>query len=132
VSAIKPTLEWGKKNDPAAAVSAYEVQVIGGRQQFRLYPDGKKHFNDIPFPPLDSTFVSGGEWSELPEMVGKELHLKINRAADATVETKRIKVFQYHADVEDEVCTWSTILDSSRRGKQQMSLVTARFGQTTI
>ena len=44
-------------------------------------------------------------------MVGKELHLKINQAADATVETKRIKVFQYHADVEDEVCTWDTIDD---------------------
>jgi hypothetical protein len=105
------TFEWGKKNGPAAAVSAYEVQVISGRQQFRVYPDGKKHFNDIPFPPLDSTFVSGGEWSELPEMVGKELHLKINQAADATVATKRIKVFQYHADVEDEVCSWDTVDD---------------------
>jgi hypothetical protein len=105
------TFEWGKKNNPAAAASAYEVQVIDGQQQFRLYPDGKKRFNDIPFPPLDSTFVSGGEWSELPEMVGKELHLKINQAADATIETKRIKVFQYHADVEDQVCTWDTIDD---------------------
>jgi hypothetical protein len=105
------TFEWGKKNNPAAAVSAYEVQVIDGRQQFRVYPDGKKRFSDIPFPPLDSTFISGGEWSELPEMVGKELHLKINQAADATVETKRIKVFQYHADVEDEVCTWDTVDD---------------------
>lgn len=105
------TFEWGKKNKPAAVVSAYEVQVINGRQQFRLYPDGKNHFNDIPFPNLASTFVSGGEWSELPEMVGKELHLKIKQAAETIIETKRVKVFQYHADVEDQVCTWDTIDD---------------------
>jgi hypothetical protein len=105
------TFEWGKQDDPPAEISAYEVQVIDGRQQFRLYPDGKKHFSDLPFANLESTFVSGGEWSELPEMVGKELHLKINQAADAVIETKQIKVFQYHADVEDQVCTWDTIDD---------------------
>jgi len=105
------TFEWGKNDHPAAEISAYEVQVIEGRQQFRLYPDGKKHFSDLPFANLESTFVSGGEWSELPEMVGKELHLKINQAADAVIESKRIKVFQYHADVEDRVCTWDTIDD---------------------
>jgi hypothetical protein len=105
------TFEWGKNNHPPAEISAYEVQVIDGRQQFRLYPDGKKHFSDLPFPNLESTFVSGGEWSELPEMVGKELHLKINQAADAIVETKRIKVFQYHADIEDGVCSWDIIDD---------------------
>ena len=105
------TFEWGKKNHLPAVVSAYEVRMIDGRQQFRLYPDGKKQFNDLPFPPLESTFVSGGEWSELPEMVGKDLNLKINQAADAIIETKRIKVFQYHADVEDQVCSWGTIDD---------------------
>jgi hypothetical protein len=105
------TFEWGKKNKRPAAVSAYEVQVIDGRQQFRSYPDGKIQFNDLPFPPLDSSFVSGGEWSELPEMVSKGLHLKINQAPDVTIETRRIKVFQYHADVEDEVCSWDSVDD---------------------
>jgi len=105
------TFEWGKKNKRPAAVSAYEVRVIDGRQQFRSYPDGKIQYNDLPFPPLDSSFVSGGEWSELPEMVGKELHLNINQAADAIIETRRIKVFQYHANVEDEVCSWDSIDD---------------------
>lgn len=105
------TFEWGKKDHLPAVVSAYEVRMIDGRQQFRLYPDGKKQFNDLPFPPLESTFVSGGEWSELPEMVGKELNLKINQAADAIIETKRIKVFQYHADAEDGICTWGTVDD---------------------
>jgi hypothetical protein len=105
------TFEWGKKNNRPAAASAYEVQVIDGAQRFRLYPDGKQHFTDIPFPNLTSTFVSGGEWSELPEMVGKELHLKINQAPDAIIETKRVRVFQYHADAEDGICTWDTVDD---------------------
>lgn len=105
------TFEWGKKDHPPAEISAYEVQVIDGYQQFRLYPDGKKHFNSVPFPNLERAFVSGGEWSELPEMVGREPHFKINQAEDAIVETKRIKVFQYHADIEDQVCSWSTVDD---------------------
>jgi hypothetical protein len=105
------TFEWGKKNHLPAVVSAYEVRMIDGRQQFRLYPDGKKQFNDLPFPPLESTFVSGGEWSELPEMVGKDLNLKINQAADTIIENERIKVFQYHADAEDGICTWDTVDD---------------------
>jgi hypothetical protein len=105
------TFEWGKKDKRPAAGSAYEVQVIDGNQRFRLYPDGREHFRDIPFPNLTSTFVSGGEWSELPEMVGKEPHLKINQAPDAIIETKRIKVFQYHADSEDGICTWDTVDD---------------------
>jgi hypothetical protein len=44
-------------------------------------------------------------------MVGKELHLKISQAADAIIETKSIKVFQYRADMEDQVCSWDSIDD---------------------
>jgi hypothetical protein len=105
------TFEWGKKSNQPTAVAAYEVQVIEGSQRFRSYPDGKQHFRDIPFPNLTSSFVSGGEWSELPEMVGKEQHLTINQAADAIIDTKRIKVFQYRADAEDGICTWDTVDD---------------------
>ena len=102
------TFEWGSKGSRPAAVSAYEVQVIDGRQQFRDYPDGKKQYNDLPFPDLSTAIVSRGEWSDLPDMVGKELHLKIHQAPDAIVENKRIKVFQYRADVEDGVCAWQS------------------------
>jgi hypothetical protein len=105
------TFEWGSKNNPPARTAAYEVQVIDGDQKFRDYPDGKKQYSDVPFPTLNTSLVPGGEWSELPEMVGKDLHLRILQTEDATVDGKLIKVFQYQGDVEDAVCTFRTDLD---------------------
>jgi hypothetical protein len=105
------TFEWGTSDNPPVAMSAYEIQVLDGRQQFREYPDGKKQFNDVPFPPLNTSIVTGGEWSDLPEMVGKELHLRIHQAGDAVIDNKRVKIFQYRADVEDGVCTWLSNFD---------------------
>ena len=80
-------------------------------QRFRKYPDGKKELQNVPFPPLNNVMVSGGEWSELPEMVGTELRLRIHQAADVVVNERRMKVFQYGADPEDGVCRFKSILD---------------------
>jgi len=105
------TYEWGSGEKEPAAVAAYEVRVIDGNQRFREYPDGKKEHQSVPFPALNDVIVSGGEWSELPERVGKEFGLKIHQAADATVYDRRIKVFQYWAYPEDGVCKWKSVLD---------------------
>lgn len=100
------TFEWGSNNRPPAKAAAYEIQVIDGSQKFRDYPDGKKQYDDLPYPVLNTALIPGGDWSELPQMVGNELHLRILQADDATVEGEQIKVFQYQADVEDRVCTF--------------------------
>jgi hypothetical protein len=90
-----------------AAVAQYEVKVLDGFQRFREYPDGKKELQDVPFPPVDTVVVPGGEWSELPQMVGTALHLKIHQAADSVVNGRPIKVFQYRAEGEDAILSCS-------------------------
>jgi hypothetical protein len=102
---------WGKGDNDPSAVAAYEVQVLGGYQKFREYPDGKKEFADVPFPRLNTSLTPSGEWSELPAMVGTELDLKIQQAADVMVNERQIKVFQYRADAEDGVCKFRSMLD---------------------
>lgn len=108
------TFEWGTGSadkDPAA-VATYEVQVFEGHQYFREYPDGTKLIPDIPpFPPLNTVYVPAAEWSALPSMVGTEYQLKIHQADDVVVNERRIKVFQYEANVEDGVCSWRSIRD---------------------
>jgi hypothetical protein len=105
------TFAWGSGNKEPAAMAAYEVRVLDGYQYFRKYPDGKKEFQDVPFPPLNTVIVSGGEWSELPAMVGTKRRLKIHQAADVVVNERRMKVFQYRADIEDGLCGWRSNLD---------------------
>jgi len=105
------TFVWGSGDKEPAAVSAYEVRVLDGYQRFREYPDGKKELQDVPFPPLNNVVVPGGEWSELPGMVGTELRLKIHQAADVVVNDRRMKVFQYQADSEDGVCKFQSNFD---------------------
>ena len=105
------TFAWGSGNNPPAIESEYEVRVLDGYQRFRAYPAGKKELKDIPFPPLNTAMVPGGEWSELPEMVGTELRLNIHQADDVVVKGQRIKVFQYWADPEDNVCRWKSVSD---------------------
>jgi hypothetical protein len=103
---------WGSGgNVEPAAVSAYEVQVLSGYQRFRKYPDGKKELQDVPAPPLSTSLVPGGEWSELPAMVGTELGLKVQQAASVVINERRIKVFQYRADPEDGLCRFKSVLD---------------------
>jgi hypothetical protein len=65
----------------------------------------------VPFPPVNTVMVPGGEWSELPEMVGTELRLKIHQAADVIVNERRMKVFQYRADPEDGLCRFKSVSD---------------------
>src|SRR5208337_2477654 len=105
------TFAWGSGDKPPVAESAYEVQVLDGYQRFRKYPDGKKHYEDLPLPPLNTVIGTGGEWAELPKMVGTELGLRIQQAPDVVVNGRRMKVFQYRADVEDGVCTFRSIFD---------------------
>jgi hypothetical protein len=106
------TFEWGSGgNNVPVALAEYEVQVMDGYQRFRLYPDGKKELQDVPFPPLSTVMVPGGEWSELPQMVGTALRLKIHQADDTVINERRIKVFQYRAESEDHVCNWKSVSD---------------------
>jgi len=105
------TFAWGTGENEPRAAEAYEVRIIDGNQRFRLYPGGKKVLRDVPLPPVNPVMASGGEWSELPEMVGTELGLEIRQAPDAFVAERRIKVFQYSAGVEDGVCEWTHVID---------------------
>ena len=105
------TFAWGTGNKLPAALSEYEVRVLDGYQRFREYPHGKKELKDVPFPPLNTAMVPGGEWSELPQMVGTELRLKIHQSDDAVLNGRRMKIFQYRADPEDAVCRWKSVAD---------------------
>jgi len=105
------TFAWGSGDKAPVSELAYEVQVLDGNQRFRKYPDGKKHFKDLPLPPLNNVIGTGGEWSELPWMVGTKLGLKIHQAPDAVVNGRRMKVFQYRADAENGVCSFRSIFD---------------------
>jgi hypothetical protein len=105
------TFAWGSGDKAPVAESAYEVRVLDGNQRFRKYPDGKKELKDLPLPPLNNAIGTGGEWSELPRMVGTELRLRIQQAPEVVVNRRRIKVFQYRADAEDGVCSFRSIFD---------------------
>jgi hypothetical protein len=105
------TIVWGAGDKDPTAQAAYEVRVLDGYQRFRSYPDGKKELRDIPFPSLNPVMRPGGEWSELPGMVGTALRLKIHQAPDVVVDERRMKVFQYWAGAEDGVCSWTDIND---------------------
>ena len=105
------TFACGSGNKAPVAEAAYEVQVLDGYQRFRKYPDGKKHFQNVPLPPLNTVVGTGGEWSQLPQMVGTEPRFKIQQAPDAVVNQRRVKVFQYRADAEDGVCGFRSIFD---------------------
>lgn len=102
---------WGSGDKEPSAEASYEVRVIDGVQRFRRYPDGKEELQNVPFPPLNDSIRPGGEWSELPAMVGTELRLSIHQAADMVVNERRMKVFQYWADPEDGVCRFQSISD---------------------
>lgn len=102
--------DWGSGNKPPAASAEYEVQVVDGYQRFREYPDGKE-LKEAPLPRLSNAINTGGAWAELPNMVATHLGLKIQQAADAVIDAKRVRVFQYRADVEDGVCQFKSVAD---------------------
>lgn len=105
------TFAWGSGNKEPAAEASYEVQIINGYQRFREYPEGKKELENVPFPALSNAIVPGGEWSELPQFLGTKLDLKIRQMPDATVNERRVKVFQYQASSEDGLCKWDIGVD---------------------
>lgn len=104
-------LNWGSGGKDAAARAAYEVRIVDGAQKFRAYPEGQKDLDEIPLPPLSHSITPALEWSELPEMVGKQFRLHVRQAANAVVNAKTIKIFQYSASVEDGACGLTYITD---------------------
>jgi hypothetical protein len=102
---------WGSGNKQPAALAAYEVRIVDGYQRFRKYPDGKTELEEVPLPFLNNAIIPAKEWSELPNMVGAELGLKIRHTADVLINERLIKVFQYQGDQEDHVCRFETVMD---------------------
>lgn len=47
--------------------------MIDGFQGFREYPNGKKLYEEVPLPILNDVMPSGGEWFQLPQMLGTQL-----------------------------------------------------------
>ena len=104
-------LAWGSGDKEASMRAAYEVRIVDGAQKFREYPDGKAELDEIPLPALSHSIVPALEWSELPEMVGKQMHLKVRQAPDAMVNEKKLKIFQYGASIEDGACGFTYVND---------------------
>lgn len=102
---------WGSGNGEPNAEAEYEVRIIDGNQRYRSYPEGKKELMEIAFPPLKGWALPADAWSKLPEMVGTEYRLKVQEAADSIVNGRRMKVFQYHSSVEDNLCSFQPIDD---------------------
>jgi hypothetical protein len=103
---------WGSGDKDPYAEAAYEVRVIDGVQRFRGYPDGKKEFEDVPFRfRTNGWVVPANEWSQLPKMVGTDFRLKVHQAPDVVVNERRVKVFQYYASVEDNLCSFEPVED---------------------
>jgi hypothetical protein len=105
------TFAWGSEDRERTAEAAYEVRVFDGNQRFREHPDGKRELLDVPFPPVEPSMRPGSDWSDLPQMVGTKLKLKIHQAPDVVVNGRQVKVFQYRADVEDRLCSFMTVVD---------------------
>ncbi len=108
------SLEWGKgdRSNTPEAIAQFEVRVIDGYQRFREYPDGTKEFQDVPFPaPLNTAIATGGEWAEMPDLVGNNLKLRLNHAPDITMSGETFHVFQWVGQIEDDVCKFKTVVD---------------------
>ena len=104
-------LAWGSGAKDASVHAAYEVRVVDGAQKFREYPGGKAELEEIPLPPLSHSIVPALEWSQVPEMVGKQIHLKVHQAPDVVVNEKKLKIFQYSASIEDGACGFTYVND---------------------
>jgi hypothetical protein len=121
-------LAWGSGDKDAALHAAYEVRIVDGSQKFREYPEGKVELDEIPLPPLSHSIVPALEWSELPEMVGKQLHIKVRQAPDAVVNEKKLKIFQYGASIEDGACGFTYVNDHILF-KSSKTIRTACYGE---
>lgn len=108
------SFEWGKgdRTNTPGAIAQFEVRVIDGNQKFRDYPDGTKEMQEIPFPaPLNTAIATGGEWAEMPDLVGNNLKLRINHVPDITVNGETFQVFQWIGQIEDGICKFKTVVD---------------------
>jgi hypothetical protein len=104
------TFAWGRDDREPEATDAYETLILDGWQRWR-HQGKKKFYDNVPFPPLNGSIVSGAEWSALPRMVGTELNLKIHQAPDAVVSGRTVHVFQYAANLEDRVCLFQSVMN---------------------
>jgi hypothetical protein len=102
---------WGRGEDEPEAEEEYEVRIVEGEQTFRGYPDGKRELSEIPFPRIGGWVVPSDDWSSLAKMVGTDLGLKIKQGSDVNVGGHRMKVFQYYASIEDNLCAFRAIDD---------------------
>jgi len=102
---------WGTGDKEPDVEAAYEVRVIDGVQRFRSYPDGKKELDEVPLPIRNAWVLPADEWSTAPKMVGTDIRLKVRQAPDVVVNERRMKVFQYYASVEDNVCPFAPVED---------------------
>ena len=93
---------WGAGDKEPDTKAAYEVRVLDGKQWFRTFPEGAKEFlaDDLPPPNRKAWTVPADEWSKLPKMVGTEFKLKVQRASDAEVNERLVRVFRYYASSE--------------------------------
>src|SRR5258708_9690691 len=105
------SFEWGSGDRESVAEAEFEVRVIEGVQKFPRYPDGKKEYEEVPWPRWNHWVLPADEWSALPKMVGTEFRLKVHQAADVVVNKQRMKVFQYYTSVEDNLCPFEPIDD---------------------
>jgi hypothetical protein len=108
--AATETFAWGRDSREPELADAYETLILDGWQRWRRQGN-IRFYDNVPFPPLNSSIVSGAEWSELPRMVGTELRLKIHQAPDAVVGGRAVHVFQYAAAVEDRVCLFQSVMN---------------------
>jgi hypothetical protein len=102
---------WGSGDKEPAAQAEYEVRIIDGVQRFRRYPDGKSELEEVPYPRVNGWVNPADEWSKVPNMVGTEFRLKVHQAADVVVNEQRMKVFQYYANVEDNLYPFAPVED---------------------
>ena len=102
---------WGTGDKEPDVEAAYEVRVINGDQKYRSFRDGKEDLEEIPWPRRSAWVMPADEWSKLPTLVGTELRLKVQQAPDVVMNERRVKVFQYYASVEDNLCPFAPIDD---------------------
>jgi hypothetical protein len=102
---------WGSGDKEPAAQARYEIRVIDGVQLFRTYPNGERESERVQYPRLNGWVLPADEWSKLPKMVGTEFRLKVHQGEDVVVKQQRMKVFQYYASVEDNLCPIAPVED---------------------
>jgi len=103
------TFEWGSGDNEPVAEAEFQVRVVDGVQVFRRYPDGKREYEEIPNPRWGSWVLPADDWSKLPKMIGTEFRLKVRQAAEVVVNEQRMKVFQFYASVEDNLCPFAPV-----------------------